>query len=389
MPSAERPPGGAAAAVAVPLSTPIHRSTVFAARTAEEHAALLRERHPTFYQRFGAPNERHLEERLAALEGGEAGAVFASGMAAIATTLVELVPPRAHVVAGSAIFEQTARVLDWLAAACAVTVTWVDARDVDALAAALRPGATKLVYVETPSNPQLHVVDVAAAARAARAAGARLVVDGTFASPALSRPLAHGADLVVHSHTKLVNGHSDAMGGAVLGDAAAIAAIRRRRELLGGVIDPQACWLIERGLKTLPLRAARVSETALALAHELATHPAVCEVRYPLLPTHEGHAVARRQMSGGGPVICFRLHGGVAAARELVERLRVVRLASSLGGVDTVIELPYDLDWADDRSGAEEERSWLRLSVGLEERTELAADLGRALMELPMAASSA
>jgi cystathionine beta-lyase/cystathionine gamma-synthase len=362
-----------------PLSTPICRSTTFAAATAAEHSRLLSDRSPLFYQRFGAPNERRLEEVLAALDGGESAAVFASGMAAIATTLLELVPPRSHVVVGRAVFEQTARVLDWLVDATEVAVTWVDARSVEEVERALRPGATKLVYVETPSNPLLHVVDVAEVARATRRAGARLVVDATFASPVLSRPLAHGAQLVVHSLTKLVNGHSDAMGGAVVGDLATVAAIRRRRELLGGVIDPQAAWLVERGLKTLRLRAARVSESALALARELADHPAVAELRYPFHPDHEGYGAAIRQMTGGGPVLCFRLHGGVEAARALVARLRLVRLATSLGGVDSAIELPYDLDWSDSVPQASEQRSWLRLSVGLEEASDLIADLRSAL----------
>lgn len=360
-----------------PLSPPIVRATTWAAADPERHAALFLERRPTFYQRFGSPAEARLEGFLAELEGGEEAVVFASGMAAVSTTLVAHLRAGSHLVAGSAIFEQTERLMRTLLVEMGVEVSFVDSRRVEAVAEVMRP-STRVVYVETPSNPRLHVSDVAAIAAIAKVAGAFLVVDGTFAGPALSRPLALGASLVVHSLTKSINGHSDAMGGVVIGSRADLAPIRHWKTLLGGVLDAEACWLIERGARTLPLRAERSSASALALAGRLAAHPAVEETRYPFLPADEGYAAARRQMSGGGSVVCFRLRGGVEASRRALGRLRLVPVATSLGGVESVIELPYDLDWAGDGTPAGE-RGFIRLSVGLESVEELWADLEQAI----------
>jgi cystathionine beta-lyase/cystathionine gamma-synthase len=256
-----------------------------------------------------------------------------------------------------------------------VAVTWVDPSDVEAVGVACTP-ATRLVYVESPSNPMLNIAPLRALGDLAMAQGVELWIDGTFASPVLQRPLDHGATLVLHSGTKFLSGHSDVMCGAAAGSAEVIARLRRMQILLGTVLAPDAAWLLLRGLRTIGVRVPRQSDTAFALAQFLVTHAAVAEVRYPLLAGDQGLSVAREQMRGGGGVITFRLHGERRVATAFLERLRLITIATSLGGIESVIELPFDLDFVDDKVSVP---AWIRLSVGLEEVEDLRADLQQAL----------
>jgi cystathionine beta-lyase/cystathionine gamma-synthase len=363
-----------------PLSTTISRGTVYTAPSAVEHARLYTDHAQTFYQRFGHPSEDELADKIAALEAAEAALVFASGMAAISTSLLAHLPPRSHVIAGEQIFAQTEEILRWLEKGRGVDVSFVDTREPDRVRAAFRAD-TRLVYVETPSNPTLRVTDIAAISVLARERGALVFVDSTFATPMCQQPLALGASLVLHSATKLLSGHMDVMGGAAVGHTDVLKPIAEMKRLLGGVLDPQASWLVLRGVKTLHVRAERVCASALAIAELLQRSPAVASVSYPLLPSHPDFEVAARQMSAGGAVVSFSLKGGAPAARRLLDSLDLIQIASSLGGVETVIEMPYDLDWSgvDDLSAGVTDSGLIRLSVGLEDLGELLADLTEAL----------
>ena len=363
-----------------PLSSLIVRGTIYTAPSAEEHARLYQGGAKTFYQRFGHPSEEELAEKVAALESAESALVFASGMAAISTALLAHLPPGSHVIAGEQIFAQTDEVLHWLESGRGVDVSFVDTRDLRAIASALRPN-TRLIYLETPCNPTLRVSDIAAVSTLARERGVMVFVDSTFATPMGQKPLCLGASLVLHSATKLLGGHMDVMGGVVAGATDVLKPIGEMKRLLGGVLDPQASWLLLRGIKTLAVRSERVFASARALAELLQRSPIVESLYYPLLPTHPDFEVAARQMSGGGGVISFSLKGGSVQARWLLNSLRLIQIASSLGGVETVIELPYDLDWygKDPHLAGAVSTGLIRLSVGLEDIEDLTADLSQAL----------
>jgi cystathionine beta-lyase/cystathionine gamma-synthase len=368
-----------------PLSSSIVRGTIFTAPTAAEHARLYRERTRTFYQRFGHPSEDEVAAKIAALEGAESALVFSSGMAAISTALLAHLPPGSHVIAGDQIFAQTEEILHWLADGRGVEVTFVDTRRLDQVEAAFRPN-TRLVYMETPSNPTLRVTDIAKVSATARARDVLSFVDSTFATPMGQQPLGLGASLVLHSATKLLGGHMDMMGGVAAGGRDILEPIAALKRLLGGVLDPQASWLLLRGIKTLDVRTTRIFSSALALAKVLRMSPAVKSLFYPLLPTHPDFDVAVDQMRGGGGVITFSFHGGAEAGRQFIDSLELIQIASSLGGVETVIEMPYDLDWVE-KAGAEAgsgeiDTGLIRLSVGLENLAELSADLEQALRSI-------
>jgi cystathionine beta-lyase/cystathionine gamma-synthase len=373
-----------------PLSSSIMRGTIFTAPTAAEHARLYRERAKTFYQRFGHPSEDEVANKIAALEGAEGALVFASGMAAISTALLAHLPPGSHVIAGNQIFAQTEEILHWLANGRGVEVTFVDTRRLDQVEASFRPN-TRLVYLETPSNPTLRVTDIVKVCALARARGALSFVDSTFATPMGQQPLHLGASLVLHSATKLLGGHMDVMGGVAAGSRDILEPIAALKRLLGGVLDPQASWLLLRGIKTLEVRTSRIFASALALAKLLRMSPALKSLYYPLLPSHPDFDVAADQMRGGGGVITFSFHGGAEAGRQFIDSLELIQIASSLGGVETVIEMPYDLDWVEkagrtasglEIGGEPIDTGLIRLSVGLEDLSELSADLDQALRSI-------
>lgn len=336
-----------------------------------------------FYTRFGHPTARLAEERLASLEGADDALVFASGMGAISTSLLAVLRAGDHVVAHQAIFAQTIQFLEHLRDALGVDVQLVDASVPEAVEAALRPD-TRLLYLETPSNPLVDVLDIAALAAAARRRGALVFVDSTFAGPIVQRPLALGAHLSLQSASKSLAGHADVLAGCAAGGAELIARIRHMRVLTGPSLDPHACWLLLRGMQTLPLRIRSQSATAAAVAEQLEASAAVSHIRYPFLDSHPAHDVARRQMELGGCMVSFAFRGGLEDTRSFVRALRWIPLASSLGSVFTTLEVPEELDFASEEIGERQGAyamppGLVRLSVGAEDARDIQEDIARGL----------
>lgn len=336
------------------------------------------------YSRSANPTRTSLQTLLAALEGGAHAFSFSSGLAAEDALLRAMLRPGDHVVLGNDVYGGTYRLFTRVLSAWGVEITVTDVADPDAVRAAIRPGSTKALWVETPSNPLMKITDIAVLADVGHAAGLRVVVDSTFASPALQNPLALGADVVVHSATKYLGGHSDVLGGAVVLDDDELAEqVGFIQFAVGAVSAPMDAWLTVRGIKTLAVRMRRHSENAQAVAEHLAVHPAVERVYYPGLPDHPGHEIAARQMSGFGGMISLALAGGAPAARSLAEGTTVFQLAESLGGVESLIGYPDAMTHASVR-GTElaVPENVVRLSVGLEDVADLVADLDEALGRL-------
>lgn len=342
------------------------------------------------YTRNTGVNQAALQRKLAALDGGEDAVVLASGVAALHAVAFAHLASGDHVVVADVTYEATYRLYaELLPAKYGIEATFVDASDPEAVRAALRP-TTRMVHAETIANPTTRVADVAALAEVAHAAGALLVVDSTFTPPPLYRPLADGADLVVHSLTKFVNGHGDAMGGAVIGSRELIAPIRADAQVdVGGVISPFNAWLIERGSVTLPLRLAQHLRSAQVVAEALADDPRVAYVAYPGLPSHPQHALATRQFGarGYGAVLAFAVRGDPDTQNRFVAQLRVITSAVSLGHDESLI-VHVGTSGPRVRAYPAEFREWghLRLSVGLEDPEDLVADL-RAALDLAVGAA--
>jgi cystathionine gamma-synthase len=341
------------------------------------------------YSRSANPTRTALESALAAAEGGAAGFAFASGLAAEDTLLRATLRPGDHVVVPNDAYGGTYRLIARVFGPWGIDHTAVDLSDPDAVLAAIEPGRTKVVWVETPTNPLLGIADIATLAAHARSVGALLVVDNTFATPYLQQPLALGADVVVHSTTKYIGGHSDVVGGAlVVGDGAMLPvgldgplvdAVRFHQNASGAVAGPFDAWLTLRGLKTLAVRMDRHIANATAIAAFLEAHDAVTQVIYPGLPSHPGHEVAARQMSGFGGMISFRT-GSEASALVVCAATRVFTLAESLGGVESLIEHPHKMTHGSVAGTAlEVPDDLVRLSVGIEDVEDLTADLAAAL----------
>ena len=329
------------------------------------------------YTRDQNPTYDQVEALLTRLEGGQASLLFGSGMAA-ATTVFETVPFGAHVVAPEQMYWTIRLWLQDLAADGRIGLDFVPNGDLEALRAALRPGHTKVVWVETPANPTCAITDIKATAGIAHEAGATVVVDGTVATPVLCRPLMLGADLVMHSATKQLNGHSDVLAGALvtLRDDALWARLERDRGLRGTVVGPFEAWLLLRGMRTIFLRVKAASRNAQRAAEALLGHPALTDIMYPGLPGHPGHQVAARQMDGGfGMMMSIRLAGGVDAATRVVSALRLFRNATSLGGVESLIEHRAPVEGP----GSSVSPDLLRLSFGIEDSDDLINDLMEAL----------
>ena len=333
------------------------------------------------YARSANPTRTALETCLNALEDGERGLAFASGLAAEDTLLRTLLEPGAHAVVPDDAYGGTYRLFARVLGRWGVDNTPARLSDVDAVAAAVRPGETRLVWVETPTNPLLRIADIAALAEVAHDAGARLVVDNTFASPYLQQPLALGADIVVHSTTKYLGGHSDVVGGAlVTGDAELGEQLAYHQNAMGGVAGPFDAWLVLRGIKTLAVRMDRHCDNARAVVGLLDGHPAVAEVIWPGMESHPGHDLAARQMRDFGGMVSFRLRGGEEAALAVCNRLAVFTLAESLGGVESLVEHPGRMTHGSVAGTAlEVPADLVRLSVGLETADDLLADLEQAL----------
>ena len=354
---------------------PIHLATTFAQESPGRHQGFE-------YSRSGNPTRANLEECLASLEGATHGLAFSSGLAATATVML-LLDPGDHVVFTEDVYGGTFRLFDKVFRRYGLSFTAVDPTDPDAIAAAMTD-RTRMVWLESPTNPLLRVVDLDAVSELVQGAGGLVAVDSTFASPVLQRPLELGADLVIHSSTKFLGGHSDVLGGAVLtSDDGLAERLRFHQNAVGAVPSPFDCWLLLRGLKTLQLRVHRQCDNALAVARWLEGQDAVVRVYYPGLESNPGHALARRQMSGYyGGVVSFEVSSG-DAARSFLERLRVFTLAESLGAVESLAESPATMTHA---SIPEETRTrvgvsdgLLRLSVGIEDVDDLLADLEQAL----------
>ncbi|MBJ6644131.1 cystathionine gamma-synthase [Streptomyces griseoincarnatus] len=332
------------------------------------------------YSRSANPTRTALEENLAALEGGRRGLAFASGLAAEDCLLRTLLAPGDHVVIPNDAYGGTFRLFAKVVARWGVEWSVADTSDPAAVRAAITP-KTKVVWVETPSNPLLGITDIAAVAQVARDAGARLVVDNTFATPYLQQPLALGADVVVHSLTKYMGGHSDVVGGAlVTADAELGEELAFHQNAMGAVAGPFDSWLVLRGTKTLSVRMDRHSENATRVADMLTRHPRVTSVLYPGLPDHPGHEVAAKQMRSFGGMISFRVEGGEQAAVEVCNRAKVFTLGESLGGVESLIEHPGRMTHASVAgSQLEVPADLVRLSVGIENVDDLLEDLQQAL----------
>ena len=335
------------------------------------------------YSRSANPTRTALQECLAAIEGGRHGLAFASGLAAEDCLLRTVCNPGDHVVIPSDAYGGTFRLFAKVYERWGVTWTAADLTSVDSVRAAIAsaPGQTRAVWVETPSNPLLGVCDIAALAEAAHSAGALLVVDNTFATPYLQQPLALGADVVVHSTTKYIGGHSDVVGGALIAaDDDLGARLAFHQNSMGAVAGPFDAWLTLRGIKTLGVRMDRHSANAQAVAEMLAEHPKVAAVLYPGLPSHPGHEVAVKQMRGFGGMVSFRHTEGEAAAVEVCNRARLFTLGESLGGVESLIEHPGRMTHASAAgSPLEVPGDLVRLSVGIEDLDDLLADLDQAL----------
>ncbi len=334
------------------------------------------------YGRYGNPTVREVEQRVAALDGGEDALLFASGMAAVTTTLLALVKAGDHVVLFRDAYRRTRQFVVGTLARFGVEHTLVEPGSLDGLAQAIRP-RTRLAITESPTNPYLRCIDLGQLAAICRAQRVKSIVDATFATPFNVRPLAHGVDLVIHSATKYLGGHNDVLGGTVAGAAPVISLLRDLRGVLGGVVDPHAAALIGRGMKTLALRVTRQNATALAVASVLEGHPAVERVYYPLLASHPDHAIAGAQLRGGGGVVSFVMKGGRAAARQAIDGFRIARIAPSLGGVETLVEQPALMSFHElDDAGLAAigiEAGLIRLAVGVEETEAVVADVLGAL----------
>jgi len=334
------------------------------------------------YGRMGSPTQQALEEAVAELEGGAAALAFGSGMAAISSLLLTVLEPGDHLIAPTALYATASSLLEGLLDDHGVEVSRVDGTDPDAFAGAVRED-TRLLYVESPANPTLDLVDLEAVADLGRDAGLLTVADNTFATPVNQRPLDAGIDVVVHSATKYLGGHGDVVAGALVGREELLGRVRRETlKHLGGVISPDSAWLVLRGIRTLPVRVERHNRSALRVAEWLEEQPGVVRVRHPGLPSHPQHELARRQMSGFGGMIAFELEG-IHPARRLVDDLELCTLAVSLGDVATLIQHSASMTHASVPAELRREAGirdgLLRMSVGLERPEDLIADLRRAL----------
>jgi cystathionine gamma-synthase/cystathionine gamma-lyase len=357
------------------VMTPIVLSSTFAQDGPGRHKGYE-------YSRSGNPTRNALEACLAALEGGTHGFAFGSGCGAT-TTLLHALGAGGHAVSGDDVYGGTFRIFDKVMRPLGLESTFVDMTDPDHVKKALRPN-TKLIWLETPSNPLLKIFDIRAIAEIGKAAGVPVFVDNTFATPILQKPLDLGATAVVHSTTKYINGHSDVVGGAVVtSDAGLAERLRFLQNAMGAVPSPFDCYLVLRGLKTLPVRMRQHVASAAALAERLTKHPSVRRVYYPGLKSDPGHALATRQMKGPGGMISFEIDGGLARAQKMLEKLTIFACAESLGGVESLAEHPASMTHASipreirEKIGISD--GLVRLSVGLESAEDLWADVETAL----------
>lgn len=366
------------------VTPPIYQTSTFTFADADAMAAAAQTPNfERFYTRYGNPNHGAVERIVASIEGGEAAMVSASGMGAISSTAIALTAAGTHVVAQRMIYDGARALLSQILSRFDVEVTYVDQHDTQAFAAAMRPN-TRLVMLESPSNPLLGITDIAAVCTIAHAAGALVSIDSTIATPINQRPLDLGVDVVVHSATKYLGGHSDLIAGVVIASRELIARIWEAHHVLGSTLGPFEAWLLLRGLRTLEMRVERHNHNALAVARAMEAHPRVTRVYYPGLDSHPGHAVAKRQMRGFGGLVSIEIDGTFDDARSVIDRLQLFHSAASLGGVESLVAQPATM-WPGSSTSADARAmgiiaSLLRLSIGIERAEDLIADLNRALL---------
>lgn len=366
------------------LGLSIEQHATWSLESADEGAAYSQATAPTeFYSRWGNPTVRRLEDAIAELEGGEAALAAGSGMGAIATALLHFGRERGkRILAQSSLYSATQELMRRLMGDYGVETLQLSAGDTEAFREELTE-ETSLVYLETPSNPLLSIADIEAISEAAHEHGVPVLVDNTFASPVNQRPLELGADVVLHSATKALGGHSDVVGGLLVADEETVAECWTTYKMLGPTLGPNDAFLVHRGLKTLGLRIERQNENARTLARLLAEHPRVEAVYHPSLKDHPGHEVAARQMDGFGGILSFEVAGGLEAGRRVLEATEVCLLGVSLGGVETLIQHPATMTHAplsaEERRAAGISDGLIRLSCGIEDPEDLKADLEAAL----------
>lgn len=367
------------------LTPPVHLTSTFAFDSAEAGGEMFAGTRPGhFYSRISNPTTDLLERRVASLEGAEAGVATASGMGAITAVMWSFLRSGDEVVTDQTLYGCTFAFMRDGLSRFGITVTQVDMTDLDALAAAVSD-KTRIIYFETPANPNMRLVDIAGAARVARACGAKLVVDNTYATPLLTRPIELGADIVVHSATKYLGGHGDLIGGIAVGGVEDMARVRLTgvKDMTGAVMSPFTAFLVMRGLKTLALRMRQHCASAARVAAWLEAHPAVTRVFYPGLKSFAQHDLAQRQMALPGGMMAFELAGGHEAGVAMMNRLTLIRRAVSLGDAETLIQHPASMTHstysAEERAAAGIGEGLVRLSIGLEDEADILADLAGAL----------
>jgi methionine-gamma-lyase len=365
-------------------TVPIYQTSTFAFDNAQQGADRFAGVQDGFiYTRLGNPTISALERQMAELEGGFAGIATSSGMGAVSTVYMALLDQGTHMVGTASVYGPSRLLAEKHLSRFGVESSWIDTTDLDNLRRAMRPN-TRIVYTESVANPTMDVTDIRGAAEIAHAHGALLVVDNTFCSPFLHRPFEFGADVVLHSVTKFLNGHADVVGGIIVArDEALYRRLRPMMTTLGCNMDPHQAYLVLRGLKTLSLRIARAQENAVTIAAWIEQQPQVEWVRFVGLPSHPQHDLAKRQMSGFGSMIAFGLKGGLEAGRAVMDNVRLATLAVSLGGVETLIEHPASMTHAgmprEHREASGISDGLVRLSVGIESADDLIADLKQAM----------
>ncbi len=371
-----------------PVMPPIHQTSTF---EAVDHEQQLRATHTDmFYTRYGNPTHTVVEAAIAELEGTESALIFASGMAAISSAILSLVSAGDHIVAQRDIYGGTTKFLTQWLPRFGIETTFVDATDYSQHEKAIRPN-TKLLYLESPTNPTLRVIDLKKVAAIAQAHNLISMIDSTFATPVNQRPADYGIDLIMHSGTKYYAGHSDLICGIVAGQKSLLERLWETRTVTGPIMDPHAAWMLLRGIKTLAVRVQRQNENALHVAQFLSEHPNVKRVHYPFLQNHPQRALAMEQLRGGGGVLSFEINGTGKDACRVAEALRLFTLAPSLGGVESLVSIPvltsHAMIPAEHRQKTGVTEQMIRLSVGIESTEDLIADLKQALEILKPAAA--
>ncbi len=365
------------------ITTPIYQTSTFWFKNSQEvmdyqEGKTKREE----YGRYGNPTWRAVERKLSELEGGEETVLFASGMCAATTTFLALLPSNSHLIVTNDCYRRTRQFIDEFLQRMGVSVSIIDPSDLGQFEAAIRD-ETSIFFTESPTNPYLRVTDVPAFVEVAHARGVKVIIDSTFATPVNHRPLLDGADLVIHSATKYLGGHNDLLAGTVSGSREIIEPIRKALGVLGGIIDSHGAWLLLRGLKTLALRMERHNSNGLNVARHLEAHPKVRRVWYPALESHPDYAVAQRTMTGFGGVVTFEIETDLDGAIRFIDSTRVPYQAPSLGGVESLIELPVTMSYWD--YDPEQRKAWgitdslVRFACGIEAAEDLIADIDQAL----------